>query len=411
MASKRFVSGAPAVKQINTETPANPETGDVFNVKLEDHSGNIHTISFPCGATETVAAVVTGLTAAAVAADTAGAAPWNAVTCTDDTAEMTITAGTAGDPFWVTATSTGDGGPADSLTDANTTAVGGPSIYNDPENWFTQAIPVDETDSVVITSNAGSTPIYGFDDTAVEILGFEMEAGYTGAIGSHARPLKIDLATNDFVTNSGSGEKHIYLVGSGDIFVNAAPPSPGTGQFGLSLTGTSTGDLFINTDSSGSVGIGPITGDASAFTDVKMTNGNVTIGDGGLGSTGHVTVSGGVLHNLNTMGTGDQFIDNISGTVYLDKNSVKSMRTRDGATTYFNSGTTVGLSIYGGGTVDCTKSAETRTGSLKFYGSGGTYLDPNGSVTLTTAYEVNDAQSDQVKVVVGYDKKFTVANI
>ncbi len=122
MATKVFVGRETAVAQVNTVTPANPEENDVFTIKIADQHSNDATITFTCGVVETVKVVVEGLQTAAVAAKAAGLHPWDVVTTTEDDAAVTITADVAGDPFFITATSTGDGAPADTLTEHDTGA-------------------------------------------------------------------------------------------------------------------------------------------------------------------------------------------------------------------------------------------------------------------------------------------------
>ena len=60
MSTNILEANAPAVAQINTLTPAEPNTGDIFYVSLLDQAGNRHKVSFTVAVTETVAAVTAG---------------------------------------------------------------------------------------------------------------------------------------------------------------------------------------------------------------------------------------------------------------------------------------------------------------------------------------------------------------
>ena len=114
MANQVFRGDAPAVAQVDTLTPANVEIGDVFTATINGKS-----ITF----TATVATVA-NVTAGIVAAwNVSTIQEFTEITATDSTTHITLMGDTAGVPFTVTSSSTGDGAPADTFTQATSTAA------------------------------------------------------------------------------------------------------------------------------------------------------------------------------------------------------------------------------------------------------------------------------------------------
>jgi len=428
MATAIWRGTAAAVQQVNTVTPANVEVGDIFTIRLEDRMGENYAISFTATAA-TVQNVVEGLKAAADAAKAAGKAPWDAVSCTEDDAKLTITALTAGEPFWVT-TSTTDGGGTDdqTLTDANVTPCAGPHIWNTPENWDIGTVP--GASDVWILPAGNSVGIYGFDATATPTSNGYIEAGYAGAIGSRARPLKLSLEPGghrDLTIASTEGQKFIDVTNYGTIRIDGAPGSPGSGQYGLYLTGShdttmaGTGEIIINSSNSGSVGLAAYTGDTLEVNQIYIKAGYVTIGecpdpDGDNGAI--VIISGGTVTLADTFAqtTGDQgYLRIYGGSVTARASGLADIYVHAGATLYWQRGdqsASSSLSIIGAGTVDCSRSQEPKTCiTLKFEGDGGQFLDPNGSVTFSNPIELHNTDLSKITLSRPVDKKYTEASI
>ena len=307
-----FRGQAAAVAQVNTETPANVEVGDIFTVRLTNATGATHLITFTAtGAT--VQNVVEGLKAAAVAANSAGQAPWNAVTCTEDDTKMTITADTAGEPFYVVTTAT-EGGVADTqtLTDANTTACAGPKIIDDLNNYDGRVAPT-TGDSIVIPAGISAT-IYGKDLSAIDLQGFTVEEGCTADIGCAERPLQISLKEAEpaywDANLAGTGNIFLEVTNYGTINVTKAGTG-GAGTYGVNLSGThdldygdgpnpNTGTIKIDCVASGQkVGIGALGGDDMEVSKIIVKQGTVVVGtdvtEDDNSTAPNLTITGGIV--------------------------------------------------------------------------------------------------------------------
>ena len=396
MAERIFIGGAPTAAQVNTETPdGSPATNDIYYVRLDDRSGNSHEISFTCGATQTTAAVVTGLQAAAAAADSAGTAPWNAVTTTDDTTHMTITGDTAGQPFRATATATGGGSPT--LTDANTTACAGPSIFSTAENWVAETAAVAD-DTVKIRADV-TTAIYGEDFSAVNLDNFEIEEGCTAEIGSRAWPLQLVLSDNTnyfYATLGGTGETHLEITDYQHIYVNNAGAAPATGRWSMNLTGThddgtaGRGEIYVNCGSTGTVGIGANAGEDMEVNKIIVggTPANLTVGsavtENDDSTAPDMDMSGGVAKTFCPLG----IVTKTGGTLYHEEGVVGTLN-EDGGTTYYkadDTATTVNIGQLG--TVDCTLDLRARTfTNINMYG-GATLIDPFKTIADTNGIDL-----------------------
>ena len=402
MAKIRWTGLSMAVAQVNTETPATVEIGDIFAVRLSDKSGNSYEISFTATAA-TVQNVVEGLKALAVAAATAAVAPWNAVTCTEDDTAMTITADTAGEPFWVSTTAT-DGGGADTqtLTDASVTAVKGPNIYNDPQNWSGYAVPI-AADDVVVPRNATSA-IYGYDASSVNLDSFEVEEGCVIAIGAQGRYLDIELGSAKTMTLGGTGLTYVNATCSdnnGVITVAKCGSSGGAGAYSTYIKGAGFTTLDVNIASSERLGLAMFGGETATYTTINILNGVVGVGDGVTATTlnvsagtvdsqpaiTNVNMRGGILHLHGAAGTG---LIIYAGTVY----------------DYIN-GTHASVDIRADGVMDCTKDLSGRTYLLCEVRRGSNLNDPFGTITFGAGIDFIDCDLGDATVKHGQHRTWT----
>ena len=171
MADTHFRGDATAVAQVNTATPANVESTDIFALIINGKS-----VTFTASAA-TVANVTAGLTAA-----------WNIstvpefmeVTAVDSTTHVTLTADTPGKPFTVTATAT-DGGGTDTqtLAIAITTANDGPNVWS-ANNFSEGSLPGSGDDVWIADSDVD---IKYMPAAAVDVDSVNIFASYTGEIG------------------------------------------------------------------------------------------------------------------------------------------------------------------------------------------------------------------------------------
>jgi hypothetical protein len=173
------------VAQISTATPDFVEVGDIFSLLINGQV--MATFTATAGNTANVTA---GLSAA-----------WQAEKATDDYSvwmdditatdsgpgtNITLTAGTKGLPFTVTATAV-NGGAADTqtLTMATPTAATGPHHWDDANNWSTGAVPVN-ADDVYIQDNNVSI-LWGLGQSGVVLDSLNIDQTYTGLIGLDRR--------------------------------------------------------------------------------------------------------------------------------------------------------------------------------------------------------------------------------
>src|SRR5205809_762219 len=106
MSAPIWYGGTTAVSQVDDFTPANVQISDVFTLTVKDESNTtIATVAF----TATVATVA-NVTAGLAAAWAASAIALTQATGSDGTTKFTLTAKTAGVPFYVTSTTTDGGG-------------------------------------------------------------------------------------------------------------------------------------------------------------------------------------------------------------------------------------------------------------------------------------------------------------
>ena len=161
MAKNIFLGTATSVTQVDTYTPADPNTGDIFYLTLNGTDGIDTQVSFTVAGTQTVAAVTAGLHAAWGAAGLSAYA-----TSADGTTELTLTALTPGVGFTVTPSIfDGAGGAAPTLAKAATTPNGGANDWQDASNWSLGNVPGEngagedtKPPKILLLSSSGERP-------------------------------------------------------------------------------------------------------------------------------------------------------------------------------------------------------------------------------------------------------------
>jgi len=405
MPSPKFVHEAAAVAQVNTETPANANTDDVYTVKLTDHLGRSSSVSFTVVATETVAAVCAGLYALMAAAKAAGEIPWTLVTTSDETTHVEITADTAGDPFTIaTAITDGANGAAPTLTDAITTACSGPKIYDLAENWSTGAAPT-AADTPILP--AGSYDIYGADESGTTLGLFTREEGHTGDIGSLLKPLQLDSDTG--FNLDGAGEVHLALTGAtATVNITGAGSGSGDGTYGMVIeTGEAAMEVNISCDPNESVGLAPYAGQTGTFTPINITSGTVKIGSGVTVTAINASAEAEVVNEANvTTYTAEE-----GATASHGKSAtVTNMYVRSGATMIDTSTGTHGHVYIADARVDRsgTRQAATWT-DTDVYGDY-QLLDPHKTITHTNPVTYNECGHGGHDRGINYNAAYTAAS-
>jgi hypothetical protein len=402
MATSLFVGGAPTVAQVNTETPANVEDTDEFYIRLENHASENYEIGFTATAA-TVQNVVEGLVAAAVAAAAAGTAPWNEVTCTEDDTKVTITADVAGVPFYVT-TRTVDGGGADTqtLTDANTTACAGPSIFSTPENWDSGSFFADN-DTVVIRSDVAAA-IYGGDYTANKVNVLIVEEGFDQAVGSWAHPLQLDM--------TGKATKRVEWWGTGDSYVDIddvakwyvydCGGAADTGLSDLNVLGEDcTAFYFMPENTSALCALAGREGELFEVDSIYQTNGILTIG---VGTSAIAGPGNGIVDLFITGGECECAARVVTATnwgnggtfTYTCVSGIITLNAWSGTNNYSASSGATSVYVGSGATLDLSgeKTAITITNAFMYADS--TLRDPDGRVTWTNGIDLVGCNAEDV---------------
>lgn len=406
MATVLFVGGAPAVAQVNTETPANVEVGDEFYVRLENHAGENHEIGFTA-ANANVQDVVEGLQAAGVAAAAAGIVPWNEVTCTEDDTKMTITGDTAGEPFFVSTRTVEGGGTGDqTLTDANTTAVAGPKIFNTPENWDLGAYLTDD-DDVVIRADV-TTAIYGDDYTAIKISTLTSEEGFDQPVGSWAHPLQLDCTgkTTKKVYWWGTGASYLDIDGVLDWYINDCGTSADTGLYDLNIIGLECTRLhFQPENSSARCALAGRVGEVFEVDDVFQDDGVLKIGDGVVQTDGSAPIdsyiiTGGECDAELTAGITAAYNQGDGGTLRYRGGAIPTMYAWQGTTEYSGAANiSTKLHAGSGATVDLSGSKEAITITACDAYADCTIRDPDGRVTWTNGIVTVGCNAENIELV------------
>ena len=392
MATRTWLGEAAAVAQIDTATPATVEIGDIFDLILTSEDGaTTQTISYTAAAA-TVADVVAGLVAA-----------WNAsplsmvatITAADvGTTHLTLTADTAGVPFYLT-TSTTDGGGNDTqtLTRAASTANSGPNDFNCVYNWTDEDTP-DAADDVHFRDSSVDC-LYGLDQNSVALTSLTIDQSYTGKIGSATIPLKICATTvtigqhHGAVTPSGSRRINLNLHTTATTVTihNSAATASETGRAPVRLLATNAANVL--NIRKGYVAVANGAGETSQFATINVSFDSNIKADADL-----VIGSGVTLTTLNADG-GDVILlcaattaGSAAGTLETDGSGAITTLTvgPDCAAVLKSSGTITTLHDYGA--VDLRPSLTARTITNTNLYAGATYKADWTLVTNTNGFDL-----------------------
>lgn len=376
MASKTWVGGTTAVAQVDTYTNSNVGGGtETWTWTVTGEDGTTATATFVDDGSPTTAELYTGLVAA-----------WNnskhpyftPVTAAGSTPVITLTADTAGTPFYVTLTASGTG----AYTKASTTPNVGPYDWNTAANWVEGVAPI-ATNHVRITGS--NKIIYGLRQGSVAINGFTVDPTYTGIIGGPGKPLVIDP---DIFNFAGTGISYIDI-GSAAIAVSVtATATPSTGAAGLYLLGSGITTLDVK---GGTVAVATVSGETATITTAQCSgSATLYLGSGTTLTTAHLV--SGTMYLICAATT----VNLESGTFYSSGTGAVTTMTCGsaigGPTAYLSSTGTV-TTLHGrGGSVDMTKSDLARTISTLNHYNGFAFKNNPARVTVTT-YVQSDAST------------------
>ena len=217
MANNYFWRGsAAAVAQVDTLTVGGTvEADDVFIITMTDENKVTEALSVVAGST--VKATVAATIVAAFNASTHYMFIPITALAVDET--VTLTADTAGVPFYAAATTTESGGGAQddqTFVRAATTANSGPHDWNTQANWYDTEgdgdLPGSEAaDTVYVEGDSAANAIikYGLNQSAVTLLtALYVTRAQIGENGQDGRPptyLEIDATTGDINYPTGPG--------------------------------------------------------------------------------------------------------------------------------------------------------------------------------------------------------------
>ena len=382
MANAILIGGSPAVAQVHSETPASVDTDGVYTIPLSNEAGQSHTISFTA-ANDVEADVVAGLYAEAVAAKTAGYAPWDEVTTSNETTYLKITADAAGTPFYVGT----PGATTGTLTDAEVTANSGPTVYSLANNWLAGAIPVN-TNDVILPAGMANAVSYGLNQASVLLASLTHEKGCNVGVGASnvGSNVYLQIDADNVYLHTGTTSCYYDIDNSTLVQVSGAGRgSLTTGVYGLNLKGTSNAALTVlsTVDATSSISIAKGRGESAAFTTISIAGGIVDLGNAVTMTT--LIVKGGAVSTESSATT----LTFAGGSVTLKAASAFTTVTvnEDLTLKYESAGTIAALTLQPNAVLDCRgfTGAHTLTNCTRYPGSR--IVDPNKTLTFTNAMQ------------------------
>lgn len=376
MATVIWQGDASSTAQVDTFTPGGTiEATDLFIITMTGEDGSTYALS--------VAATSTTVNQTCIDIATAWNASTNAL-CTPITAgyvgspgsytAVTLTADTAGIPFYAAASTTESGGgaaDAQTFSRAATTANSGPNDWNTAANWSGGAVP--GADDVWFTNNAVAVT-YGMNQAAVTLSSLHIEQSYTGSIGSSSAYLKI-------------GATNIYI---GEHYGTGTPA--GSGRIKLDLQAACTAlEIYNSATTATDTYLAPIqiTTGANAVTTAYIKKGKVGFSVGSPSETSTITA---LVMGYDKSVTNDAIVELGVGVTATAISKTGGTLTLRGLTTTINhdagemeTATTDNITtlLVNGGTVTLTNLGTVTTYTI----NGGTcYLDKHGTITTANLY-------------------------
>lgn len=359
MATRRWLGTAVAVAQVDKFTPANVEEDDIFTLTATGEDGSTTAVINFTATAATVANVVAGLVAAWNASTDPLHTPITAANVSDE--YVTLTADTAGVPFYVASTTTdGGGNDTQTLTRAAVTANAGPNDFDTAANWSGATVPVADDD--VIFEKTSVSLLYGLDQSDIEFGSVTVNSTFTGYIGQSTIPLQCEA---DDVDIDGSGSRRINL----DLGTNATTLTiAGSGSSGADTNQQPIRIVNTNATSTAVIREGKV---GMATTNAAETSqfSAITVGtiNGRDSVTDVILPSGMTLATLTAnsgtteLGCAATTVTNTGGALTTEGSGAITTLNAEGGTVEPNStGTITNLNI-GGATVDFLGSTKART--------------------------------------------------
>ena len=401
MATIRWIGRAQAIAQVNTVTIADTwAQGDTITVTINDKD-----LVVTIGTLTSTSQVATTLQQAwenSTLTDTSASftpedgaqdiAEHSEFTATVSSAVVTLTHDSPGVPATVTVTetTTGDG----TATGAVGTTATGPNFWDNVDNWDSGTEP--GAADVVHFDNSAVSLLYNLDQPSGTLTSITIHQNYTGSIGLpqlnvggyvEYRPqyLEVDVSTVVVGRGGGSGAGRIKL-NTGTVQTAVTVENTGTPlEFGLEAflwKGVNTANVVnvIN----GSVGIAALGGEAATLTTLRITEGDVRVGDTVTFNSGTLLNQSGSVSLYSSCAT----ITNYEGLIVIwGTAAVSTSLTLNGGVCDYRSSGTVASLVVGGSqpnaTFNCENSNVARTLTATTLNAGGSINDPARTITYT----------------------------
>lgn len=389
MTVKSWISGAPAIAQVNTLTVGGTAaSGQVYSVTMGIN--NTKTVSYAAGVSDTNTTIATALQGL-LAGSSYG--EFLEVLWTNPSAGVIkATARTPGVPFTFTEAATGTG----TLTPATVTTNSGPNDVSIAANWSTNALPANGDDIWII--NNSNSMLYNLGAlSAVVLNSLVWDTTFTGQCGlpltnangyEEYRPrfFQISAPIENFLPGTGGGSTLTQRDNGATnwtVGVSATGAPATQGRPALLLKGSGTNTL---TATKGSIGSAIDPGDTASWQTINtgsqsslQTDVSLTLGSGV--TIGTINQDGGKVYINSAITTWTQR----NGTAYFYGTGAVTTLDVEGGTFYYQSnGTATTVTIGADGVIDCTRDPRSRTWTnATIYGD---FIDPYKTVTWSNAF-------------------------
>jgi len=250
--------------------------------------------------------------------------------------------------------------------------IGTDGSYSTSGNWSPSGVPTNG-DTVRLPPGGGAITS-GLNQSAVTLVDFIVEKGYTAAIASSAAYLQIGVAKVIF---EGTGAAWLDVGSSAMDFEVNATQQPTTGNFGLYIKGSAIDDIAVT--GSSVVGIAVNAGETATVQDIRVAGAAASVQCGAGVTLTNSRLSAGKVH-LKCAAT---LVQTYNGETRTSEAGAITTTETYGGTLVSNSIGTITTNKCYGGTVDFTQSAAVRTvTSTEIYSGATLRIDPS-VVTMT----------------------------
>lgn len=358
-----------------------------------------------------------------------------AVTATEQSGVLILTADIPGVPFSVEANATGSA----TLVGNTTTNNAGPNAWSTPGNWSTNTVPADG-DHIVI-ANSSDALLWGLDQSGITLQELVIEQNFTGFIGLPESSFTLSAADVD---DSKPEYRDTYLkIGASNIRIgehhgNSSPT--GASRIKINTEGVQTQLNIINTSaSSADANMEPVRwvgthednvihitkgllGIATTQSDEVATVATLNIGQRG-NAAGDATVhiaDGVTVGTINqaagnvTIGADLTMLNQSAGVVTTYANASITSAVI-GGTAYLNgAGTISTLRVRGGGSVDFSRDPRAKVVTDCYLYRGASLNLNNGnplSITMTNDIQFIQCEPADTVLATGPDIRVALSSI